>query len=172
MNHGIPYTSFRDWCYGKTCSRKRGVKAVLTPEEEAQIVQFLITMCDRGYGLSPSALKMKVYEITKSRWTPFKDGIPGGGWMRWFKIRHPELTIRAAQGLESARAKALCPENVQSLYKNLERLYGEHNYPPERIWNYDESGAQAGNKLYPSHAIHFGIVRCSITSPANAAQHV
>jgi hypothetical protein len=69
----------------------------------------------------PSALKMKVYEITKNRWTPFKDGIPGGGWMRWFKQRHLELTLRAAQGLESARAKVLqCLENVQSLYENLE----------------------------------------------------
>jgi hypothetical protein len=140
-NH-IPYSSFRDWCYGKTRSRKRGVKAVLSPEEEAQIVDFLIKMCDCGYGLLPSALKMKVYEITKNRWTPFKDGIPGGGgWMRWFKHRHPELTLRAAHGLESARVKALCPENVQSLYENLERLYMEHNYPPERIWNCDESGA-------------------------------
>jgi hypothetical protein len=84
----IPYSSFRDWCYGKTRSRKRGMKAVLSPEEEAQIVDFLIKIYDRRYCLSPSALKMKVYEITKNRWTPFKDGIPGGGWMRWFKQRH------------------------------------------------------------------------------------
>jgi hypothetical protein len=33
-------------------------------------------MCDRGLGLSPIQLKMKVYEITKNRWTPFKNGIP------------------------------------------------------------------------------------------------
>ena len=142
-NH-IPYTSLCDWCYGRTRSRKRGVKAVLTQEEEAQLVQYLIAMCDRGYGLSPSALKMKVYEITKTKSTPFKDGIPGAGWMRWFRRRHPELSIRSAQGLETARAQALCPENVESLYNNLSELYSLHNYPPERIWNCDESGAQAG----------------------------
>ena len=79
-NH-IPYSSFCDWCYRKTKSRKRGVKALLSPEEEAQIVDFLIKMCDCGYGMSPSALKMKVYEITKNRWMPFKDGIPSRGWM-------------------------------------------------------------------------------------------
>jgi hypothetical protein len=151
-NH-IPYSSFRDWCYGKPRTRKRGVKAVLTPDEEAQIVNYLVTMCDRGYGLSPSALKMKVYEITKTRSTPFKDGIPGGGWMRWFRRRHPELTVRTAEGLESARARALCPENVQSLYDNLTELYNLYNYPPERIWNCDESGAQAGNMQVSVRAI-------------------
>jgi hypothetical protein len=51
-NH-IPYSSFHDWYYGKTRSRKRGVKVVLSPKEEAQIVDFLIKMYDRGYGLSP-----------------------------------------------------------------------------------------------------------------------
>ena len=143
--NNIPYSSFRDHCYGKTRSRRRGVSGVLTPEEEKELVDYLVKMCDMGFGLSPSALKMKVYEITKSRWTPFRDGIPGGGWMRWFRHRHPELTVRVAQGLESARARALCPENVQTLYENLERLFTLHNYPPERIWNCDESGAQAGN---------------------------
>lgn len=143
--NNIPYSSFRDHCYGKTRSRRRGVQGVLTPEEEKELVDYLVKMCDLGFGLSPSALKMKVYEITKNRFTPFRDGIPGGGWMRWFRHRHPELTVRAAQGLESARARALCPENVQTLYGNLERLYNMHKYPPERIWNCDESSAQAGN---------------------------
>jgi hypothetical protein len=91
--NGISYSSFRNWYYGKTRSQKRGEKAVLSHEEEDQIVEFLIKMCDRKFGLSLSALKMKVYEITKNRWTPFKDGIPGGGWMRWFKQRHPELIL-------------------------------------------------------------------------------
>lgn len=141
----IPYSSFRDHCYGKTRSRRRGVEGVLTAEEEKELVEYLVKMCDMGFGLSPSALKMKVYEITKNRWTPFRDGILGGGWMRWFRHCHPELTVRAAQGLESARALALCPENVQTLYENLERLFTLHNYPPERIWNYDESWAHAGN---------------------------
>ena len=103
-------------------------------------------MCDRGYGLSPTQLKMKVYEITKNRWTPFKNGILGGGWMRWFKRRHPELTLRASQVLETARAKGLCESNVASFYNNLEELYKDHTYPAECVWNCDESGAQAGKK--------------------------
>ncbi|KAG0593838.1 hypothetical protein M758_UG024100 [Ceratodon purpureus] len=105
-------------------------------------------MCDLGYSLSPSALRLKVCEITKSR-SPFTNGIPGGGWMRWWKRRHPELTIRAAQALKSARAQGLCPENVYSFYENLQQLYDTNAYPPEHVWNCDESGAQAGKTSYP-----------------------
>ena len=34
--------------------------------------------------------------------------------------------------------------NVSSFYNNLEALYAMHKYSPDRIWNCDESGAQAG----------------------------
>ena len=65
--------------------------------------------------------------------------------MHWFKRRHPELIVRSLQGLETARAKALCLENVSTLYDNVENLFALHNYPPECIWNCDESIAQASN---------------------------
>jgi hypothetical protein len=35
---------------------------------------------------------------------------------------------------------------VDSFYDNLETLYRLHNYPPERLWNCDEIGAQAGRE--------------------------
>jgi hypothetical protein len=75
-----------------------------------------------------------------SRATPFTEGIPGRGWKR----RHPKLTLRASQTLEIARTRGLCEDNVKSFYDNLQILYSTHNYSPDRIWNCDESGAQAG----------------------------
>jgi hypothetical protein len=117
---------------------------VLSLEEEDELVKYLIQMCDRGYGLNPIALRMKVYEITQSMWTPFQNGIPGNGWMRWWKRRHPDLTLRVSQALESARAKILCEENVRNFFENLQHLYSMHEYSHDRIWNCDESGAQAG----------------------------
>ena len=65
--YSIPYSTFREWCYGIRTSRKKGSPIVLKPAEEEELVNYLIQMCDRGYGLSPSALRMKVYEITQSR---------------------------------------------------------------------------------------------------------
>jgi hypothetical protein len=50
----IPYSSFRDWCYGNTRSRERGTKGMLTANEENQPVEYLIEMCNIGLGLSPT----------------------------------------------------------------------------------------------------------------------
>ena len=67
-----------------------------------------------------------------------------GGWMRGWKRRRPELSLRTAQALDTARAKGLCKENVASFYDYLEKLYSMHGYSPDRVWNCDESGLQAG----------------------------
>jgi hypothetical protein len=96
------------------------------------------------HGLSPTELKLKVVEITQQRETPFTNGIPGTSWLKLFKRRHPEFTLRMFEGLEVGRARGLCPMNVASFYQNLEKLYNEHKYDPHQIWNVDESGAQAG----------------------------
>jgi hypothetical protein len=120
--NGIPYSTFREWCYGVMKKRRRGPARVLSPEIENQIVEYLVKMCERRLGLSPIALKMKVYEIMRHRSTPFKNGIPGDGWLRCFKHHHPELTLRVAQALEASRARGLCRENVQSFYDNLSEL--------------------------------------------------
>jgi hypothetical protein len=111
-------------------SRIRGAKGVLSLEEEQQLVDWLLLMCDRGYGLSPTALRMKVSKITMSRDTPFREGIHGGGWMRGWRRQHPELTLRVSQALETARARGLCRDNVRSFYDNLQTLYRLHNYTP------------------------------------------
>jgi hypothetical protein len=135
----IPYSSFREHCYGMRTSRVREAKGVFSSQEEQLLSNWLLTMVDRGYGLSPTTLRMKVSEITMSRATPFTEGIPRRGWKR----RRPELTLHASQVLETARARGLFEDNVKSFYDNLQTLYSMHNYSPDRIWNCDESGAQA-----------------------------
>jgi hypothetical protein len=124
-------------------SRVRGAKEVLSLEEEQQLVDWLLLMCDKGYGLSPAALRMKVSEITISRDIPFREGIHRGGWMREWRRQHPELTLRILQALEIARARGLYRDNVKSFYENVQILYSLHKYTPDRIWNCDESGVQA-----------------------------
>lgn len=48
-----------------------------------------------------------------------------------------------ARILESNHAKALYEEGVGILYKNMDFLYAEHNYPPHHIWSCDETRAKA-----------------------------
>lgn len=142
--YDIPASSLTDHLYGRTLSRKRGPSTIFKKEEESALETYMERMQNCGHPLSMEDLRLKVALITQDRVTPFRDGIPGDSWVRWFKKRHPNLTMRHSQGLEFARAKGLCAENVASFYNNLEQAYQAQNYPPDRIWNCDESGAQAG----------------------------
>lgn len=63
-----------------------------------------------GHPMSLTQLRIKVAEMTQERSTPFRNGIPGQGWLRWFKLRHPELSLRGSQSLEFGRARGLCSD--------------------------------------------------------------
>ena len=117
---------------------------MLTNDEKNALEEYILKMQEYGLPLSMDQLHFKVAEMTQQRVTPFRDGILGNGWLKWFKKRHPNLTLRQSQGLEIARAKGLCAENIKSFYSNLSSLYDKEKYPPYRIWNCDETGAQAG----------------------------
>ena len=142
--YNIPYSSVRDWCYGIRRSYKRGLPTIWNSEEEQLLVDYVLAMCDLGYGLTAIALRLKVYEITKDRWTPFRNGIPAKGWMKWWRQRHPKLTIQVAQALDSASARDLIAENTGIFYDNLEVLYNRHSYSLDQIWNCNEMGCKQG----------------------------
>lgn len=91
---GIPASSLRDHLYGRTMQRKKGRQGVLSEEEEGALVKWMLDMQDVAHPISIIELRTKVTEITQERWTPFRDGVPGRGWLRWFRNRHPELTLQ------------------------------------------------------------------------------
>jgi len=97
---GIPASTLRGHVYGTTLYRRRGRKGVLTSKEENDLVQYLINMQDIGFPLTMGQLQEKVGILTQGRVTPFKGGVLGPGWVRCFRRRHPELSLRKPQSLE------------------------------------------------------------------------
>ena len=98
--YGIPATSLHDHAYGVTRGWKRGSKCVMSPKEEQEIVHWIMELQRLGHPISFTALRMKVADICETWDNPFTDGIPGRGWLRWWKKRHPKLSLRVAQGLD------------------------------------------------------------------------
>jgi hypothetical protein len=107
------------------------------------VVKYILGMARYGHPINIIELKIKVAEATQLWDTPFKDGIPSSGWLRWFHKRHPDISLHMSQGLDNGRARGLCPENVLTFYENLEVMLRK-GYEASHIWNCDESGAQAG----------------------------
>ena len=142
-NFDIPASTLADHINGRILQRKKEPPTVLTQSEETTLEEYILKMQEYGHPLSMDQLRLKVAEMVQYRVTPFHDGIPGNGWIKWFKKRHPNLTLRLSEGLEFSRARGLCLENVRSFYSNIQQLYNKENYPAERIWNSDETGAEA-----------------------------
>jgi hypothetical protein len=113
----------------------------LSASEEVELVEYILKMLDLGWPITIGLLRQKVSEICQDKPNPFTHGIPRQRWLRWFRRRHLKLTFRSSQGLEVNMAKNLCPENVVSLFGNLQSLYATQSYPPDHIWNCDELGA-------------------------------
>jgi hypothetical protein len=126
----IPYSLFREHYYGIQTSQVRGALGVLSIEEEGQLANWLIRMTETSHGLFPTLLIMKVSEITMTRPTPIRNGIPEGGWMQGWRRRHPKLNLHTTCALEIVYAKGSYEENINSFYNNLETLYTLHKYPP------------------------------------------
>jgi hypothetical protein len=99
--YGIPATSLRDHLFGRTLTQKRGRQGVLTVQEEAELEEYLLKMQDLGYPLTIGQLRLKVAEIVQTRPNPFTHGIPGIGWLHWFRRRHANLVLRCTQGLDT-----------------------------------------------------------------------
>ena len=116
----IPTSTLGDHVNGRILQRKKRPPTVLTQSEEKALQAYILKMQEYAYPLSMDQLRLKVAEIVQDRVTPFRDGIPGNGWIKWFKKRHPNLTLRHSEGLEFLRARGLCPKNVRSFYSNLE----------------------------------------------------
>jgi hypothetical protein len=66
---------------------------MLSAAEEGKLVNYIHEMTRYGHPLNLTELKIKVVEATQLRTTPFTDGIPGCGWLRWFRKRHLELSL-------------------------------------------------------------------------------
>ena len=142
---GVPSTSLRDHLYGKTRGRHRGITPSLKTHEEKKLVNYVFKMQDLGHPLTLMQLRQKAAVATQGRSTPWSgSGVSGKGWLRCFRCRHLQVVNWHSQGLEVARARALNPTTVETLYVNLEFLYSSYKYPPTHIWNCDESGVQVG----------------------------
>ncbi|KAH9292343.1 hypothetical protein KI387_042469 [Taxus chinensis] len=141
---GIPATNVTDWLYGKRTTKRLGPPTVLTENEEQEIVTWCKDMAELGHGLEVIHLKAYVAHICQSRPNPFNDGLPGKSWWYGFRRRHPDLTIRTAEGLDRDRAVMLRPRIVAAFYDNLQKMYTTNQYGPNKIWNCDETGVQAG----------------------------
>ena len=141
---GIPYATLGDKVRGRR-PMQAASKTVLSKEEEKKLVEWLVEVSRRGFGLTKDDLKDMVKTILDDRGvkTIFKDNRPGKDWMQAFFKRYPEIRERLGQPLGRERAgvtKDALGEWFQQLKLYLDAVDPTLLTSPDRIFNADESG--------------------------------
>lgn len=104
---GIPKSTLIAKLKGhRPVGKRTGPPTVLSAEEEAIIVRWILHLSKRGFPVTKTQLLNNVTYLIKQlgRKTPFANGQPGRHWYESFLRRHPEISIRVAQNLPKSRA--------------------------------------------------------------------
>lgn len=121
---------------------KLGRKAILGNDLEDELVRYILEMEAKFHGLTRKDVRRMAYTLaTRNNIKhPFGGNMAGRAWLRLFLQRHKELSVRRPTGTSYSRARGFSKENVASFFNVLEKEYDKHLYPPERIFNVDETG--------------------------------
>ena len=142
-HYKVPRSTISDRITGKISPGSVPGRAPAVPVHiERLVTEKLVTISDRGFGISRQNLLLKIGSICgqlKIK-TPFKDGIPGSDWFLGFKRRNPEISIRKPQKLSTSRTKCMNRKLVGDYFSTLESEMAKVEQNPMLIWNMDESG--------------------------------
>lgn len=147
--YGVTKTTVHDRLSGKVATNakpKVGPGPVLGCDGEEKLKNWVLDKARCGFPINKTCLLDSVSKIIRDTGmkNPFKDGIPGDTWYQSFLRRHPEISVREAEGINSARA-AVTESRVRLWFTDLREYIKSVNAldifeEPDRIFNGDETG--------------------------------
>ena len=118
---------------------------VFTPQQELHIVEYTIQAAKMFYGLPMNEVRRMVYHYAKACGST---AIPDAwevehkatrDWYYAFMDRHPNLVLKAPEGMSIARIVAFNKVNVETFFKAYTLAMEKYAFTPDRIYNMDES---------------------------------
>lgn len=100
-------------------------------------------MESRYYGLTRMDIRKMAFQLALKNniENTFRNEVAGREWLDHFLRRHKDvLSLRRAIGTSYARAQGVNREAVKNLFDILGTEMTKANYPPDRIYNVDETG--------------------------------
>ena len=118
-----------------------GKRTVFTPEQELELIEHIKDMETRMYGLTKKDVMCLAYQLAEANNIehPFQKEKAGEDWLRGFRQRHPEITLRAPESTSTARARAFNKPVVDKFYSTLKDIQKKKHFASHRIYNVDET---------------------------------
>ncbi|XP_047033430.1 uncharacterized protein LOC124639949 [Helicoverpa zea] len=160
-DHNIPFTTLQRYQAKEKNAQNQltrltpnyAVNQVFSKDQELILKQYYIKCASLFYGLSVKDCRQVAYEMAKingirmpKTWTD--NQLAGIDWLRGFRQRHQDLTLRKPEACSLARASAFNRETVSHFYDNLEDVIKRHPAFADgtRIYNLDETGTTTVQK--------------------------
>ncbi|XP_039314369.1 tigger transposable element-derived protein 1-like [Solenopsis invicta] len=141
---GIPKSTLISKLKGyRPIGKRTGPPTVLSAEEEATLVRWMLHLSKRGFPVRKTQLLYNVAYLIKqlNRQAPFTNEKPGRHWYEAFLRRHPEISVRVAQNLPKNRA-SVTEDILRGWFKEIEQHLIEKqllDIDGARVFNCDES---------------------------------
>lgn len=131
---------------------KLGRKPIIPEALEEELVQYLLIMERKFYGLTRQDVRQLAYQLCERNGLkhPFSDGLAGRAWFDHFMNRHKNvLSVLKPAATSFSRANGFNKDAVNHFFDILETEYEKHTYPPDRVFNVDETGVSVVQSKIP-----------------------
>lgn len=142
----IPRTTLRQHMKARhpTQTVKLGSKVpVFNPAQEEELVQHLLDLENRFYGLTMRDVQELAFELAEKNNLPHtfnKDKrMAGKDWLVGFLERNPKIAFRKPEATSTARARAFNKPAVNKYFGLLASIMQQKQFDPTRIYNADET---------------------------------
>lgn len=151
---GIPKTTLKNRIKNQKTSKSRslGKSSCLNEEAEAKLVRHIKKLQKFGFTPDRDSVRTMAFELAEKLQVkhPFNKtkGKAGYDWLKLFLSRHPDLSVRKAEGVSTTRAEGLNKTVVHNYFTLLDGVLTKYQLfdKPGKIFNIDESGLQLNNK--------------------------
>ncbi|KAJ8940654.1 hypothetical protein NQ318_012737 [Aromia moschata] len=125
---------------------------VLGKDNEKRLVAHIQRLSAAGFAPDRQTVRTLAYKFAEKlhiqhTFSAEKE-MAGFAWMQSFLERHPELSVRQAEGLSLSRPRGMNRDDVRQFFNLLNQVVTEYNLleKPSHIFNMDETGVQLINK--------------------------
>lgn len=129
------------------------VNRIFSTSQEKELKEYIKECALKFYGLSTKDVRRVAYQMAKINninvpelWK--KDEMAGFEWLRLFRRRSPDLSLKKPEACSLARATSFNRENVSKFFENLKNVMERHPAFGNgcRIYNLDETSTTTVQK--------------------------
>ena len=122
-----------------------GPRTVLERGVETGLAEYALNVSRLYYGMTPRDLRQLAFQFCVANTIEVPDiwkenESAGCDWLSGFLRRNPNLSIRTPEATSLARATAFNRHSVAQFFSNLRTVMRRCEFPPEAIYNMDETG--------------------------------